>query len=86
MPTLHIVLDGDDAFPHLRGRECFRTDEFAVSALEGGMTSGQPSVAVIIELDDGRWVFAETSLKLFLAAADAFKGKYGDPRQEPVMP
>jgi hypothetical protein len=44
------------------------------------MVSGKPSIAIRLDLDDGSSVVAETSLALFLMAADAFKAKYGDPR------
>lgn len=82
MPMLHIILDGDGAFEHLRERKQHHVQTFTVTALEGGMESGQPSVAVVIELEDDSYVFAETSLKLFLSAADALKAKYGDPRKD----
>jgi hypothetical protein len=51
-----------------------------VAGLDDGMTSGKPSVAFGIVLPDGRWVFAETSLRLFLTAADVLKARFGDPR------
>jgi len=53
---------------------------FEVAVLEGGMDSGAPSVAFRFDLPDGKVVFAQTSLKLFLSAADLFKVKFGDPR------
>lgn len=57
---------------------------FIVTAVEGGMVSGQPSVAVVIDLEGGKWVFAECSMKEFFVAADALKARYGDPRVEPA--
>jgi hypothetical protein len=48
-----------------------------IGVLEGGMQSGKPSVAFAFTLPDGKKVFAETSLKLFQAAAKAFAAKYG---------
>jgi len=42
------------------------------------MASGKTSVAFDIPLPDGRHVLAETSLELFLAAADALRARYGD--------
>lgn len=83
MPSLRIVLDGDGAAEGLAPEGCIRVDDFTVCALDGGMKSGHPSVGIIIELDDGqRWVLAETSLRLFLTAADVFRARYGDPRVE----
>lgn len=40
-----------------------------------GMVSRLPSIAIRIDLPDGNTVIAETSLALFLAAADAFRAK-----------
>ena len=40
------------------------------------MTSGNPSVAIRVDLPDGRIVFVETSVKLFLAAAALIRAKY----------
>jgi hypothetical protein len=41
------------------------------------MSSGKPSVSIMFELPDGKIVFAETSLALFLAAAQTFAAKQG---------
>lgn len=79
MTVLNIVLDPE----HLRqfaDREVVRTQDITISGLPDGMTSGAPSVALFIELPDGRVVFAETSLKLLLTAADALVARFGDPR------
>jgi hypothetical protein len=50
------------------------------------MASGQPSVALLIETEPGTMIMAETSLKLFLMAADILKARYGDPRIEATGP
>lgn len=44
-----------------------------VARLPGGMVSGKSSVAIRIDLPDGRVVVAETSLALFLGAARVFQ-------------
>lgn len=80
--TLRIILDGDGAFKEFAGR-IEEAELTHVTALEGGMASGNPSVAIIVQTPDGRVLFAETSLRLFLTAAEVFRGKYGDPREEP---
>lgn len=54
--------------------------DLRVSALAAGTTSGKPSVGIAITMTDGTVVFAETTLALFLTAADAFKAAHGDPR------
>ena len=82
MISLKIFLEGDGATPHLDPQKCIRTEALTITGLEGGTVGGNPSIAFIVELDGGRWVFAETTLKLFLTAADAFKAKYGDPRRD----
>lgn len=51
-----------------------------VGALPRGMRSGEPSIAFCFRLPNRKVVLAETSLRLFLTAADGFKARYGDPR------
>jgi len=80
MTGLRIVLEADGQFPEMAGKTVHRLDGFAVTSLAGGTTSGAPSIAIIAELPDGSFVFAETTLKLFLTAADMFKARHGDPR------
>ena len=82
MPTIRIIFDGDGAFADEPPDKIAHTLEpIRVTALEGGMTSGKPSVCIGVFLPhDGGCVIAETSLALFLSAADAFKARYGDPR------
>ena len=57
------------------------TPPIQITCLEQGMYSGKPSVAMRFDLPDGKIVVVETSLRLFLVAADALKAKYGDPRE-----
>jgi hypothetical protein len=81
MPSMNIVLQ-EPAWPELRERTdvIHTTGPIGIAGLEGGMESGKPSVALRIDLPDGRVVLAETSLSLFLTAADALRARYGDPR------
>lgn len=82
MPMLSIILNGDGAFAHVPPEKLGHTTEpITVAALEGGMASGKPSICIGMFLpNDGGCVVGETSLALFLAAADAFKARFGDPR------
>lgn len=80
MLDLPIHLDGDGCWPDLVDEPVIETQKMEVAVLSQGMASGAPSVAVRVDLPDGRSVVAQTSLKLFLTAADAFKARYGDPR------
>ena len=76
-PAWPDLLERTDDVYHLAGGS-----HIQVTGLEGGMQSGRPSVAIRLDLEDGRVVLAETSLALFLSAADALKARYGDPREE----
>lgn len=53
-----------------------------IGAMPRGMQSGKPSVGIIVETSDGRAIYAETSLSLYLAAGDALKAAHGDPRKD----
>ena len=71
---------------HARGDACWedlqsRTEQLiwlnsgaglAIARLPRGMASGRSSVAIRVDLPDGRVVVAETSMALFLACAGAF--------------
>jgi hypothetical protein len=52
----------------------------AVIGLTEGTEGGKPSVMVRADLPDGRTVIAQTTLALFLAAADVLRARHGDPR------
>lgn len=81
MPSLDINLDGDNAWPDLRTKQdniIHLTDGMKLCALDGGMSSGKPSVAIRIDLPDGRIVIAETSARLFVMAAAGIVGKWPD--------
>jgi hypothetical protein len=84
MASIDIRLDGDGAFDDVpRDKIVNATDNpMRVAALARGMVSGKPSVTIGIFLDDGGVVLGQTSLALFLAAADALRARHGDPRHE----
>lgn len=77
MPVMTIHLEGDAVWPDLHGKPMLTAEIASVCALQGGMSTGAPSVAFRLELEDGQVVVGQTSLRLFLAAADAFRAKYG---------
>ena len=82
MLILNIILEGDNCWEDLKGKTIHHVREgIQVATLEGGTTSGKPSVSIRIPISDKEVVIAETTLALFLTAADAFKAKHGDPRQ-----
>jgi hypothetical protein len=86
MPQLDIILEGDGAFADVPKEKLAHTTEpMRITALADGMISEggrrYPSVAIGMFLPHGGGcVVGETSLKLFLTAADALKARYGDPR------
>lgn len=85
MPLLHIHLEGEGSLEKLgqqsRGELVHLQNEVHITALPVGTVGGKPSVGFGFLLPDGRMVIAETTLALFLMAADAFKARYGDPRR-----
>jgi hypothetical protein len=78
MIALNLDLDGDGVWGDLK--EIIEADNLSIAALQGGMVSGAPSVAIRIDVEPGVAIVAQTSLVLFLTAADALKARYGDPR------
>lgn len=81
MLALQVIVDGDGCWSDLKSKEIIHvTDGLHVAGLAKGMKGGAPSIAIRVDLPDGRVVIAETSLKLFLTAADMLKARYGDPR------
>lgn len=83
MPSIDIILDGDGAFRDVDPKHLAHTTEtIRVAALAGGMQSGKPSLCIGMFLPNGGGcVIGETSLALFLSAADALKARFGDPRR-----
>lgn len=84
MIALSVFPDGEgigERWEPIKGKEVIELHgPTAVAALAGGMASGKPSVGLLLPLPDGRYALAQTSLALFLAAADVLKAAHGDPR------
>lgn len=81
MPSLDINLNGDGAWPELKDaspERVFWTQTAKLCVLEGGMVSGRPSVALRIDLPDGRVAIYQTSVGQFLMAAAALRGRFGE--------
>jgi hypothetical protein len=82
-PVMTIVLEGDWAFKDEADKAeqvihlADASPPIKVALLEGGMQSGKASVAIGLDIGEGRYVIAETSLELFLSAARAFAVKTG---------
>ncbi len=77
MPNMNIVMDAEGMMKGKPLPDYHVTNTITVGALAAGMTSGKPSVAILLTLPDGKTVFAETSMALFHAAARAFAARYG---------
>lgn len=90
MLAISLKLAGDGAYPDLAekmatGQVIHLANDappIGITALAGGMVSGRTSVMLRLDLPDGRTVLAETSLTLFLTAADALRARYGDEVEE----
>lgn len=80
MIGMTIKLDGDNAWPDLKGKEIIHLANDAppveVAVLDGGLASGRPSVAIRINLPDGTPVIVETSARLFVSAARMISTKF----------
>ncbi len=86
MIAMVVKLDGKEPiWPELaKGYTIYRLGDEAppiqVTGLADGTEANAPSVVIRLDIDNHRGVLAETTLKLFLSAADALKAKFGDPR------
>jgi hypothetical protein len=78
MPALIIKLEGDASWPDLASKpdgQIIEIEHIELALLPGGMSSGKASVAIRLDLPDGRTIIAQTSQELFDAAARAFRGR-----------
>lgn len=89
MPSIvHLHLDGDGCWPDLKdpkllmesGKLTWLGDgtSIDIAALSAGMQSGRTSLAIRIDLPDGRIVVAEVSLRNMQIAIAAFTARLGD--------
>lgn len=77
--TLKFPRPDEISWPDLNdGNSIHTTQTIEVAVLEGGMTSGRPSVGLRIDLPDGKSIIAETSARLFCTAAKAIMARYPD--------
>lgn len=52
-----------------------------MSGLKGGMTSGRASIAIRIDLPDGKTVIVEVSYRSFLLASSMLTSQLGDDKE-----
>jgi surface antigen len=78
IPAIDLKVEGDGAWEDLRkSGVIWCGTRIGVAALEGGMRSGRPSIAVRLELPDGKIAVAETSLRALETAVAALVARYG---------
>lgn len=78
MAQVKIVMDlTEKPLSELQGKTIRSGHVAVLGGMPQGMESGAASVAVVIPLEDGTVVFAETSLALLQAATKALTAKYG---------
>lgn len=73
--TIKVDLEGDGAFSDIPLDQVITGEIQRVTCLEDGTKSGKPSVALLIALPDGRYVFAETTWALWETVTGALRGK-----------
>jgi hypothetical protein len=89
MAEITIIMHGDGAFADVPREKLAVTElPLRIAALADGARRADgtivPAVAIGVFLpNDGGCVVGQTTLKMFLNAADALKARFGDPRSEP---
>lgn len=56
------------------------TNPLVIGGMPKGTENGLPVVMIGLKMEEG-YLVAQTTLALFLSAADAIKARYGDPRE-----
>lgn len=56
-------------------------DTLIVGGMSKGTAEGNPVVMLAFKVDNDDYAVKQTTLALFLGAADVLKDKYGDPRE-----
>ena len=86
--ALQVHVDGDGAFPEMDEATPSGLLE-RIAALPDGMASGEPSVGLLVRMDDGKCVLGQTSLRCLLSASAMFLAHYtqdGQPKPPPPGP
>lgn len=88
MPVIELRF-GEGQLPEAEGKALIHLGEGAapivIVGLEGGMASGKPSVAIGLDIGDGAYVVAETSLELLLTAARGLSARFEDQIEAPIQ-
>lgn len=81
MPVLKVITCLDGVWKDLQDKKnqvIHVTDGISIGRLSHGMQSGKSSVAIRIDLPDGKVVIAETSMANFLNSARIFNANEQD--------
>jgi hypothetical protein len=83
MSHINLITNGDGAFADLKENmeslvSVPADSPINVALLDRGMASGRPSVAIRLDLPDGKSVIAQTSARLFVTTARAIMARYPD--------
>lgn len=78
MPVLATkFIQGDEtAYPDLEIDKIVQSNDLRLVVIDKGMKGGQPSVALRVDLPDGRVVISETSARLFCTSARMIMARY----------
>jgi len=84
---LSINLNGDNAWPELKADNVIHLESghIQVATLEGGTNKGAPSIAIRLDLPDGKTVIAETHAGVFITAAKLIEARFPEMKRE-VLP
>ena len=78
MPSIRVNTDGIGAWPDAKKAMWLSDERIQIAALPAGMASGRASVAIRIDLPNGRVAIIQTSLRAFHAAHNVIVGKHGE--------
>lgn len=76
MIDVRVILDGDDALSDVDPASLREGRLDRIMALDGGMSSGLPSVTIVVAMPDGTRVLAQTSGRIFCTTARAIAARY----------
>ena len=80
MESLRIILDLETVgFTDAPYTVITHDDDVVIGGMARGTVEGKPIVMIGLKQPEG-YLVVQTTLSLFLTAADALKAKYGDPR------
>lgn len=89
MEAVSITLDAtEEELPIFAGKKTVAElpNTFCIGGVPEATERGKPGVVMAFEVDRDTVAVVQTTLALFLSAADALRARYGDPREEEDPP